>query len=125
LLYFTGLKLTHVSIIFQEVIPRDKSFATHRASFSSKYVSNQTEMNFTKVREVFVHNRQRMKKPPSVFTQVSWFWRNVKNTVATRELLHFWSDLGKINFSPSWSVQMTFLMSQMITRQKYISNELS
>jgi len=51
----------HVSIIFQEVIPRDKSFATHRASFASKYVSNQTEMNFTKVREVFVYNIKMMK----------------------------------------------------------------
>jgi len=28
----------HVFIIFQEVIPRDKSFATHRVSFSSNYV---------------------------------------------------------------------------------------
>jgi len=51
----------HVSVIFQEVTPRDKSFATHRASFSSKYVSNQPEMKLTKVREAFVHTRLNMK----------------------------------------------------------------
>lgn len=120
--------LTHkhqVSIVFQEVIPRDKSFATHRADFSSNYVLDQTGINLENMREVFVHNRPRIKNP-SLFTQVSWFWRIVKNTVATRELLHFWSDFGKTIFSSSWSsLQMTFLMSQMITRQKYISNELS
>jgi len=52
----------HISIIFQEVIPRDKLFATHRAIFASKCVSNQKEMNFTEVREVFIHNSTRMKK---------------------------------------------------------------
>ena len=39
--------------------------------------------------------------------------------------MHLWSDLGKIKISPSMVGQMTFLMSQMITRHKYISNELS
>ena len=43
----------NVSTIFQEFIPRDKSFATHRASFSSNYVSDQMVMNFTKVKEFF------------------------------------------------------------------------
>ena len=38
--------------------------------------------------------------------------------------MHLWSDLGKITISPSLVVQMTFLMSQMIIRHKYISNEL-
>ena len=52
----------HVSIIFQEVIPRDKSFATHRANFYSNYVSNQMVMNFTKLKEVFVHNMSMTKK---------------------------------------------------------------
>jgi len=41
----------HVSIIFQEVIPRDKSLATHRASFSLNYVSDQTVLKLKKVRE--------------------------------------------------------------------------
>ena len=39
--------------------------------------------------------------------------------------MHLWSDLGKINISPSLIGQMTFVMSQMITIHKYISNELS
>ena len=51
----------HVSNIFQEVIPRDKSFATHRANFSSNYVSDQMVMNFTKVKEVFVNHRPKKK----------------------------------------------------------------
>ena len=38
---------------------------------------------------------------------------------------HLWSDLGKIKFSPSLVGQMTYLMSQMITRHKEFSNELS
>lgn len=57
----------HVSIIFQEVIPRDKSFTTHMANFASKYVSNQVEMNFIKMKEVFVNNRPRKKKILRVF----------------------------------------------------------
>jgi len=51
----------HVSIIFQEVIPRDKSFTTHRAIFSSNYVFDQSKMHLKQVREVFVHHRPRMK----------------------------------------------------------------
>ena len=39
--------------------------------------------------------------------------------------MHLWSDLGKIKFSPSLVGQMTCLMIKMITRHKYISNELS
>ena len=64
------------------------------------------------------------EKPPSRFTQVS-FYRNVKNTVASGELMHLWSDLGKIKLSPRLVGKMTFLMSQMIARHKYISNALS
>ena len=41
------------------------------------------------------------------------------------ELMHLWSDLGKIKFSTISVGQMTFLMSQMVTRHKYISNEIS
>lgn len=48
-----------------------------------------------------------------------------KTSFASRELMHFWSDLGKINIYPSWDDQMTCLMSQMITRHREISNELS
>lgn len=51
-----------VSIIFQEFIPRDESFATNRASFSSNYVSDQTKMNLKNVREVCFHHRIRMTK---------------------------------------------------------------
>ena len=40
----------HACIIFQEFFPKDKSFATPRASFDSKYVSDQIEMNLTKLR---------------------------------------------------------------------------
>ena len=39
--------------------------------------------------------------------------------------MHFWSDLGKIKFSPNWSDQMTWLMSQIITRHRDISNKIS
>ena len=52
----------HVSIIFQEVIPRDKSFATHRAGFFLNYVLYQIGMNLENMRVVFVHSRPRMKK---------------------------------------------------------------
>jgi len=45
----------HFSIIFQEIIPRDKSFAAHWASFSSKDGYEKMEMNVTKVKEVFVN----------------------------------------------------------------------
>jgi len=51
----------HVSITFQDVIPREKSFATYRVSFASNYVSNQKMMNFEKLREIFVHNSPRNK----------------------------------------------------------------
>ena len=60
----------HASITFQEVIPRDKSFATHRVNFSSNCVSDQTKMNLTNVREVFVHSRLREKKSFSFYTGV-------------------------------------------------------
>jgi len=50
-----------VSIIFQEVIPKDKSFATHTASFSSNNVFDQMEMNLTNVTNYSVHNSPRMK----------------------------------------------------------------
>jgi len=39
--------------------------------------------------------------------------------------MHLCSDLGKVKLSPSLVGQMTFLMSQMITRHKYLSIELS
>jgi len=39
--------------------------------------------------------------------------------------MHLCRDLGKIKLPPSLVGQMTFLMSQMITRHKYISNEIS
>ena len=39
--------------------------------------------------------------------------------------MHLWSYLGKLNFSPSLVGQMIFLMTKMITRHKYLSNELS
>ena len=65
------------------------------------------------------------RKAPSFFTQVSWFWRNIKNTGVTGKILHFWSDLGKIHFSHSLCVQITFVMSQMKNRLQNISNDLS
>ena len=67
----------HVSIIFQEFIPRDKSFATHKASFSSKDGFGQLEMNFIKVKEFFVNNTKRNKKTPLFITQVSGCGINV------------------------------------------------
>ena len=54
----------HASTIFQEFIPRDKPCVTPRASFDSNCVSDQTEMNLAKVREVFVHNRANNKNLP-------------------------------------------------------------
>ena len=60
----------HASIIFQEFIPKDKSFATPRASFASNYVSDQTEMNLTKVREFFVHHRSKKKKSFIFYTGI-------------------------------------------------------
>jgi len=48
-----------------------------------------------------------------------------QNTVASRGLLHLWSDIGKIKISPILVGQMTSWMSQMIVRHKDISNELS
>jgi len=51
----------HFSIIFQEIIPRDKSFATHRANFSSKDGFEKMEMIFTKVKEIFVNNTRSNK----------------------------------------------------------------
>ena len=56
---------------------------------------------------------------------MSWFYINFKNTVASGELMHLWSDLGKIKISPSLVGQITFFMIQMITRYKDLSNELS
>ena len=44
----------HASIISHEFIPRVKPFVTHRAGFASNYVSCQTEMKLTNVREFFV-----------------------------------------------------------------------
>ena len=52
----------HASIFFQEFLPRDKPCVTPRASFASNYVSDQKEMKFTKVREVFVYNRPKKEK---------------------------------------------------------------
>ena len=60
----------HASIIFQEFIPKDKSFATPRASFASNYVSDQTEMNFETVREIFVHHRSKNKNLLHFYTDI-------------------------------------------------------
>jgi len=80
-------------------------------------------MNLTKVREVF---HRRPKKEHLLFLHRSHgLGKMSKQSFATGELLHFWSDLGKINISPSWIVKMTLLMSQMINRQTYISKYLS
>ena len=50
----------HASIIFQEAIPKNKSFATPRGNFASNYVSEQMEVNLT-VREAFFHHRSKFK----------------------------------------------------------------
>ena len=52
----------HASISFQEAIPKNKSFATPRASIASNYVFDQKNMNLKKVRDFFVHNRSKKKK---------------------------------------------------------------
>ena len=51
----------HASIIFQEFIPKDKSFATPRAIFASNYVFEQQYMNLKNVRDFFVHHRSKKK----------------------------------------------------------------
>ena len=74
------------------------------------------------MREFFSHKRPRKKR---LLHFLHSFLRNVKNIVALGELMHLWSDLDKIKFYPILVGQMNFLMSQMITRNKYFSNELS
>ena len=39
-----------------------ENFGTHRNNYASKYVYDQMEMNFTKMKEVSVNNRTRNKK---------------------------------------------------------------
>ena len=82
-------------------------------------------MTLKKVREGFFHHRPKEKTLLQVLHKSHGLGKMSKQSFATVELLHFWSDLGKFKISHSWSVQMTFLMSQMITRQKYLSNVLS
>ena len=73
---------------------------------------------FRKNERGFCPQQTKEEKIHSLFTQVSWFWINFKNTIVSRELMHLWSDLGKIKFSPRLVGQMTFLMIQMIPRDK-------
>ena len=113
----------HVSI-FWEFIPRVKSFSTHRVGFSSNYVSDKIKMNLTKWERFLSIIGQGRKTSFSVYTGVMVLEKS-QNTGAIGELLHFWSDLGKIKFSHSWSVQMTCLMIQMITIIEDIFNKLS
>ena len=82
-------------------------------------------MNLTKVREVFFHNCPKKKKLLQLLHKSHGLGEMSKQSFTSRELMHFWSDLGKIAFSPSWDDQIIYWMSQMITRQKELSNELS
>jgi len=79
----------------------------------------------TIVREFFVHNRLK-KKNLLPFSHSSHGLGEIpKTSFASGELLHFWSDFGKITISPRLSDQMTFLMHPIITRHRDLSNELS
>ena len=93
--------------------------------FYSNDVSKQEKMNLTKVREVFVHHRLKKKKFLLFLHRSHGLGEIFKKSFASKELLHFWSDLGKIKLSPSWSEHMIFLMHPMITRHRDISNDLS
>ena len=100
----------HVSIFFQQVIPRDKSFATHRADFSSNYVSEKENMNLINVREFFVHHFPKKKNLFQFLHNIHGFGEMSKTSLASGGLMHFWSDLGKIKISPNLDVKMTLLI---------------
>ena len=82
-------------------------------------------MNFGKLREVFVHNIPRNKNLFQFLHRYHGFVAMSKIPLPQENWMHLWSDLGKIKLSPSMVGQMTCMMSQMITRQKDLSNELS
>ena len=82
-------------------------------------------MNFGKLREVFVQNIPNKKKLLHVFHRCHCVREMSRIPLPQENQRHLWSDPGKIKFSPSLVGQMTLLMGKMITRHKYLSNELS
>jgi len=82
-------------------------------------------MILTKLREVLFHNRLKKKNLLLFLHRSHGLGEIPKTTFASGELLHFWSDFGKIMISPSWTNQMTFLVSKLITKHKELSSELS
>ena len=96
-----------------------------RDNFSSNCVSEKENINLTKVRDIFVHHWPKKKQLFQFLHRFHDLGEILKTSFASGGLMHLWSDLGKIIFSPRWNDRMTCLMNQMITRHKYISNELS
>jgi len=82
-------------------------------------------MNFEKLREVFSKNMPRKKNLLHFLHRCHGFREMSRIPLPQENQRHLWSDLGKFKFSPSLVGQMTCLMGKMITRHKYISNELS
>ena len=77
------------------------------------------------MREVFVQNMPNNKNLLHFLYRCHGLREMSRILLPQENQRHLWSDLGKIKFSPISVVQMIFLMGKMITRHKYISNELS
>jgi len=58
-------------------------------------------MNLKKVREIFSHNRLEKKNLIPFLHRSHGLGEMSKTSFASRELLHFWSDFGKIKIAPS------------------------
>ena len=67
-------------------------------------------MNLTNMREVFFHNLPKKKNLFQFLHKFHGLGEMSKTSLASRGLMHFCSDLGKIKISPSLDIQMTFLM---------------
>ena len=82
-------------------------------------------MNLIQLKEIFVQHRSKKKNLLHFLHRYHFFREMWKILLPQENWMHLWSDLGKIKIYPILVGQMTFLMSQMITRHKYISNEIS
>jgi len=67
-------------------------------------------MNLKKVREAFVHHLPKKKNIFHFLHRFHILGEILKTSLASGGLMHLWSDLEKIRISPSWDLQMTFLM---------------
>jgi len=72
------LKPLHLPPFAKQSLFSLRPFATHRDSFVSKYVSDQIEKNFIRVKEVFLNNRPRNKNLLH-FIQRCYYLREMTN----------------------------------------------